>query len=197
MNTLRLFLALELNNVIWSQLEYVVQYLNSCDLPSVRWVPVRNTHLTLKFLGDVPEERLPSLKLLITKVATQHNPFYMVSSGLGAFPSLRQPRILWAGIAAPDELYNLQKALETETRRLSYPVESRPFSAHLTLGRVAENIQGPEIGRITQALNGIDARDLGTVLVQSIHLYKSDLHPSGSIYTSIAQAPLLGQGPQS
>ena len=86
MKTLRLFIAIELNNIIWGQLEYVIQYLKTQDLPSVRWVPVRNTHLTLKFLGEVPEERLPSLNAMITKVATQFNPFYMVSSGLGALP---------------------------------------------------------------------------------------------------------------
>jgi RNA 2',3'-cyclic 3'-phosphodiesterase len=196
MNTLRLFIAVELNNTIWSQLEYVVQYLKSYDLPSVRWVPVRNTHLTLKFLGEVSEDRLPSLKALITRVATQYSPFYMVSSGLGAFPNLRQPRILWAGIAAPDELSKIQQAIEIETRRQNYPVESRPFNAHLTLGRVSETIQIAEANRISQAFSGINASDLGTVLVQSIHLFKSDLHPSGAIYTLVDKAPLLGQGPQ-
>jgi RNA 2',3'-cyclic 3'-phosphodiesterase len=196
MNTLRLFIAVELNNNIWSQLEYVVKYLQGYELPSVRWVPVRNTHLTLKFLGEVPEERLPSLKALITKIATQFTPFYMVSSGLGAFPNMRQPRILWAGIIAPDELNKMQQAIEIETRRQSYPVESRPFNAHLTLGRVSETIQPPEVGRISQAFSGINASDLGTVLVQSLNLFKSDLHPSGPTYTLVAKAPLLGQGPQ-
>jgi RNA 2',3'-cyclic 3'-phosphodiesterase len=196
MNTLRLFIAIELNNNIWGQLEYVIKYLQTQDLPSVRWVPIRNTHLTLKFLGEVPEERLPALNMLITRVATQFNPFYMISSGLGAFPNARQPRVLWAGIRAPDELNKLQQAVENETRRQNYPVETRPFNGHLTLGRVAETIQTPEANRITQAFSGIDASDLGTVLVQSIHLFKSDLQPNGPIYTSIFKAPLLGQGPQ-
>ena len=114
-------------------------------------------------------------------------------AGHGAYPNLRRPRVIYVGIQAPAALDALQRGIEAAARRLGYESEERPFSAHLTLGRLRQNATAVEQQQIRRSLEGTQVDVFGTARVDSLHLYKSDLNPGGSIYTRLHSAPLKKQ----
>ncbi len=156
----------------------------------VRWVPARNVHLTLKFLGDVSPSSLDLLKQMLVAEASQFTAFDIQVIGLGCYPNLRRPRVLWVGLEAPAELGSLQHAIEAAAARLGYESEERDFSPHLTIGRVRQNASSGDVHKIRTALEGCRIGRLGSARVDAIHLFKSELRPEGSIYTRLFSAPL-------
>ena len=193
MDAVRTFIAIELPAEIRSQLSIVIQQVQEACLAAggeaarkaIRWVPAENIHLTLKFLGEVSVGNLQSLAGMLKGEAVHHAPFQIRIAEVGAFPNIRRPRVIWAGSEAPPTLNAIQHAIETETRALGYPSEDRPFSPHLTLGRISQNASPAEITAISQALTRVKVGELGVVQVKQIHLFRSDLHPTGAIYTSL------------
>jgi 2'-5' RNA ligase len=156
----------------------------------VRWVAPDNLHLTLKFLGDVSPASVEFLIQMLRNEADKVDCFTMHLAGLGSFPSLKRPRVIYIGIHAPAGLEALHRGIESASRRLGYESEERPFSPHLTLGRVKQNIMAIEQQKIRRCIEGTQVDVLGTARVDSVHLYKSDLKPSGSVYTRLYSAPL-------
>jgi 2'-5' RNA ligase len=141
MNVLRAFIALELPKELQDALDKQTTRLRqSLGDDLVRWIPTQNMHLTLKFIGNIAVSHVEFLKQLITQTADSHSPFDLQISGIGSFPNSKRARILWAGIHAPAELASLQKNMEAGATRLGYEKEERPFSPHLTLGRVRQTI---------------------------------------------------------
>jgi 2'-5' RNA ligase len=114
----------------------------------------------------------------------------MIIGGLGAFPNVRRPRVIWVGTEAPPELNALQRAIEAETHKLGYPIEERPFSPHLTLGRISQNARPEEVTQVARALSMVNIGEIGRVHVGQLHLFRSDLRPSGAVYTSLYSFPL-------
>lgn len=159
----------------------------------IRWVPSQNMHLTLKFLGDVSPSSVEFLIQMLRNEAGNIPCFNLQLAGLGCFPNLRQPRVIYVEIHAPAALDALQRSIESAARRLGYESEERPFSAHLTLGRVKQNITAVDQQKIRRAIEGIQVDLLGTARVDSVHLYKSELKSSGSVYTRLYSAPLKKQ----
>ena len=191
MSLLRAFIAIELPKNTLDAIEKQTARLREIlgnDI--IRWVPAQNMHLTLKFLGDIATSHVDFLKQLITREANSHPQFNLQLGGLGAFPNSKRPRLLWIGINAPADLVSLQKSIESGTSRLGYEQEERAFSPHLSIGRVRQNIGPPEQQKIRTALDTIQLGNIGTARVDSVHLYRSDLQPSGSIYTKLFSAPL-------
>jgi 2'-5' RNA ligase len=113
--------------------------------------------------------------------------------GLGSFPNLKRPRVIYIGIQAPAVLEALHRGVESASRRLGYESEERSFSPHLTIGRVKQNITATEQQTIRRALEDAKVDSLGTARVDSVQLYKSDLQPTGSVYTRLFSAPLKKQ----
>jgi 2'-5' RNA ligase len=153
-------------------------------------VSVRNLHLTLKFLGDVSPANVEVLTRLLRAEADSCPSFEIELGGLGSFPSLRSPRVIFIGIQAPAELEALHHGIQSAVVRLGYEPEARPFSPHLTIGRVKQNVTSSEQHRIRHALGELKIDSLGTARVDSVHLYKSDLKPSGPVYTKLYSARL-------
>ena len=193
MNVVRAFIAINLSPEIHQNLEEVVRHLKE-SLPGapVRWVAVKNIHLTLKFLGDVSIANLEILTKILRSEASHHVPFEFSVGGLGAFPSIRRPRVVWVGVEAPTEVHALQHNIEAETQRLGYAREDREFSPHLTLGRVSRNATPKDVQRISEAVGSYKVGFLGAARVQTVNLYRSDLQPSGAVYTQLFSAPLSG-----
>jgi 2'-5' RNA ligase len=158
----------------------------------LRWTPAANTHLTLKFLGDVSESNLPLLESILHTEGAQVRPFDLSVGGFGVFPNPSRPRVLWVGVEAPESLSMLQRRIEGEAGRLGYPPEERPFSPHLTLARVSRGAQPGEIRKISEVLRQVQLGLLGVARVEEVRLYRSDLRPGGPVYTCLARAPLLG-----
>lgn len=191
MSLLRVFIAIELCEHVCDAIQKQTVHLHQAlgnDL--IRWVPTQNMHLTLKFLGDTTTSHLEFLKQLLAREANLHPQFSFQLGGLGAFPNSKRPRLLWIGIHAPADLASLQKSIESGTTRLGYEQEERAFSPHLSIGRVRQNLNPPEMQKIRTALDTIQLGNMGLARVDFIHLYKSDLQPSGSIYTKLFSAPL-------
>jgi 2'-5' RNA ligase len=134
---------------------------------------------------------LDLIKQMMTTEAAQVRAFEMQLEGLGSYPNSRRPRVLWVGLNAPAALSDLQHALEAAAARLGYASEDREFSPHLTIGRVRQNVSAADQQKIRTALEDTKVGNLGTVHVDGVHLFKSDLQPTGSLYTKLFSAPLL------
>jgi 2'-5' RNA ligase len=191
MSIIRAFIAIDLTPEIHLRLEEVmVNFKAQLSGVPIRWVPAVNIHLTLKFLGDVS---LANLKILTDMLQTEvsgHHQFDISVGGSGAFPSPHRPRVIWVGVEAPPELTTVQNGIETSTAHLGYAREERAFSPHLTLGRVSRNATSQDVRMISKALENVKVGFLGATCVQQVHLYRSDLNPTGAVYSQIFSATL-------
>ena len=191
MKLLRAFIAVEIPPEIRKAIESERAPLREALNKSlVRWVPTGNMHLTLKFLGDVSPANVEMLSQMLSLEAGQHPAFEIQFGGLGVFPSPRRPRVIWIGIQAPAELEALQRGIEAATAKLGYPVEKRPFSPHLTIGRIKQQAGATGMQEIQTALDETKVGPLGIAPVTAVHLIKSDLKPTGAVYTRLHSAPL-------
>ncbi len=192
MPVIRAFIAIDLSPDIQHRLdEVVLNYKNQLPNIPIRWVAASNIHLTLKFLGDVSVSNLNMLTDLIQSEISSHHQFDISVGGAGAFPNNRQPRIIWIGVEAPQELAAIQNGIEATTGRLGYTREERPFSPHLTLGRVSRNATSQDVKAISKTLDTIRVGFLGVTCVEKVHLYRSDLQPTGAVYTQIFSSSLI------
>lgn len=191
MNLIRTFIAIDLPASIQESLENQTKRLRqNFGNEIIRWVPPYNMHLTLKFLGNIPAAHLDFLKRMLTQTAETQTAFDLQLGGLGSFPNSKRPRVLWAGVHAPAGLATLHKMIEEGANRLSYPKEERPFSPHLTLGRVRQGLPAGELQKIGNAISSIQLGKIGTVRVDSVHLYQSDLNSAGAVYTKLFSSSL-------
>jgi len=191
MSVIRAFIAIDLSPEIRRMLEQVTRQLKErlAGVP-IRWVPAENIHLTLMFLGDVSVKNLEILTKVLQNEVSSHHSFEFSVGGLGAYPNTRHARVLWVGVEAPAELLNVQRGVETVVSRLGYAREDRPFSAHLTLGRVSRNAVSKDIHLISEVLESTKVGFMGVAQVTEIHLLKSDLKPTGAVYSRVYSAPL-------
>ncbi len=194
MDAIRAFIAIELPEELRQHLGDIEKQIQAgageAARKAVRWVPASNLHLTLKFLGEVSTANVQALSRMLQTEAGKHQRFDMTIAELGAFPNLRRPRVIWVGSQAPEALTVLQKAIEAETRRLGDPAEERPFSPHLTLGRISQNARPDEVSQVARALGEMKIGEIGRVHIDRMHLFQSDLRPSGAVYTSLYQFEL-------
>jgi 2'-5' RNA ligase len=190
MSMLRLFIAVEIPAEIQQNVSKETAKLRRSLESLVRWVPAENLHLTLKFLGDVAPSNVEFLMQMLRQEAQAVPCFNIQLTGLGSFPSLKRPRVIYIGIQAPAALDMLQRGIESASRRLGYESEERSFSAHLTLGRVKQNVTATDQQKIRRAIESTQVDLLGSARVDSVHLYKSELKPNGSVYTRLYSAPL-------
>jgi RNA 2',3'-cyclic 3'-phosphodiesterase len=161
----------------------------------VSWTKIENVHLTLQFLGDVEEPVVPKISQALVVVARQYEPFDLPVRGAGAFPDAKHPRVLWVGCDdAEGKLKMLAQAVQECMSALGFAPEHREFSAHLTLGRIKpapmkSGIPKPD-DALTRALDFIKDTDFETMHVDAVHLFQSQLHPEGSIYTKLSSHQL-------
>jgi len=147
----------------------------------------------LKFLGDTSQASVEFLIQMTRAEADSCPSFDMRLSGLGSFPSPKRPRVIYIGIQASAELEVLHRGIESAGRRLGYESDAndgRGFSPHLTIGRVKQNISAVGQQKIRRALEEAAIDSLGTARIDSVHLHKSELKPTGSVYTRLYSAPL-------
>lgn len=196
METVRAFIAIELDPDVLAQVTKLQSRLQD-DVPPgfVRWVRPEGIHLTLKFLGDVPLDALEDIAQALRTARAGCAPFALHIAGMGCFPNPRRPRVIWIGVdESSGTLERLAHNVERELGSLGYPPENRRFSPHLTLGRVKRGHSATDL----EALGDYVTRakvSVGQMEVTAIHLMRSDLRPSGAVYTALATAPLEAQGP--
>ena len=191
MTLLRVFIAVEIPLSIRQAIQDQTESLRAAlGRGLVRWVPVENMHLTLKFIGDISPANVDLLAQMLTAEAQTCAPFSLDVSGLGSFPTPRRARVIWIGIHAPAALTSLQRGIEAAVTRLGYEAETRPFSPHLTIGRVRQQVSASDQQKVRAALEQTSVGALGTAEVTAVHLFKSDLKSSGAEYTDLFSAPL-------
>jgi 2'-5' RNA ligase len=193
MSVIRAFIAVDLPAEVQDCLGQILKQLNEQmgDVP-VRWVAAENIHLTLKFLGDVSTNNIEVLTELLEAETADTDPMVISVGGLGAFPKVRSPRVIWVGVEAAQELVTLQRQIDMQTARIGYARDRRPFSPHLTLGRVSRNASPQDVRKIGDVLVSQKIGYLGVARIRAVHLYRSDLKPSGAVYTKLFTAPFKG-----
>jgi len=180
MPPIRSFIAIELPRETRDCLERVTNRLKASAV-DVRWVRTNDIHLTLKFLGDVEEQRIPEIAGCIERCLEGISPFSITVRDLGAFPGDHNPQVIW--IAAADEsdrLSIVQGSLEDGLSRIGFKKENRPYFPHLTLGRL-KSPRGKETVR--RGLAEFKNTDCGSYTAGAVSLIKSELKPSGAVYT--------------
>lgn len=190
---LRAFIAMELSPLIHQKLDQIIQILISLDVSPVRWVPAHNIHITLKFLGDVTGQQINDLSTALQKEMPLHHPFEIHVGGLGAFPNSKRARVLWVGLQAPPELAQLQNRVETITAQMGFPKEERRFSPHLTLGRVNQKATPQQVKNIGEILPKAHTDSLGTTKADTVVIFRSELFPSGAVYSPLFAVHLTDQ----
>ena len=191
MEQLRAFIAVELPTGARESLGSISRELRAVVPAGVRWVRPEGIHPTLKFLGNIGAESVGPISQAMSRCAALVSPFDLFLGELGAFPSLRAPRVVWFGLGgALDALLGLQASLEEEMERLGYDRERRPFSPHLTLGRTRDGMSSPQRRRVGDDLAGASREMREGLPVKEIALIQSTLTPSGAIYTRLFSASL-------
>lgn len=183
-------MAVPLPDRIRERLGQVQDRLRERKYP-VRWVRVDGVHLTLKFLGTVESSLLDDIEAAVSEGISGFRPFPLSVEGFGVFPSFSRPRVLWLGIAGDaDKLVEMQQSIDSRLSSLGFEAEKRPFSPHVTLGRVQEDASTPLIQAMGRELKDFHPGKLGGWTAHSVHLMRSQLNPKGAIYTSLAEFPL-------
>jgi 2'-5' RNA ligase len=194
MSTIRTFIAVELDEELQNNLRRLQERLRGQVAPrSVRWVRSEGIHLTLKFLGDTPLSKLDEIKTALARAAAEVGSFTFTVGGVGCFPNLRRPRVAYVGLQEPTgKLARLRDAVEAHVAPLGFPTERRRFSPHLTLGRVQRRASKSEIVEIGQVVAASEMGTLDEMAVTVVSHIKSDLRPSGAVYTTLFEARLTG-----
>ena len=187
---MRTFIAIPLPKETKDFLSGLQNQLKSCGA-DVKWVEPGNIHLTLKFLGEIDEERLNKISLALEETTNRISAFTVSIDSIGAFPGINSPRIIWAGVGQGDnEVKVIAKGLEERLNEIGIPKEERPFSSHITLGRTRSGL------KIDKLISGLKEITLAQQIrgrefpVQKITLFKSTLTPKGPDYESLKVANL-------
>lgn len=179
MKNLRLFIAIEIPLVLKERLNKVQQALRECTT-GVKWVSQDNFHVTLKFLGDTPENKYKDICEAMQQSCQQFSAFTLSLQGLGTFPGKGNPKVLWVGIAGDkDILLGLHNSLDENLTKVNLPAESRKYSPHLTLGRIKDS---SDTDRLVAEVTKHKQENFGQWQATNIHLIQSTLTSSGPIY---------------
>jgi len=171
------------------QLEALLGELRRCDA-DVRWMAPSSMHLTLKFLGEIQPRDFSDIDEVLRKIAASASPTGARLRGMGSFPHLRRPRVIWIGIEPDDDrLAVLHSSLEEALQGIGFPYEKKGFRPHLTLGRVRS---GRGKGSLIEAVEANAAVDLGNLRIDELTLFESDLTRHGAIHTALGRYRLEG-----
>lgn len=195
----RLFIALELPQEVLQALEILQRQLcEAVPKSAARWVRPEGIHVTLKFLGEVPAEQVDVLVETLHRIASKYIPFQLCAKGLGCFPNTQRPRLLWVGVEGDiAALRELHRQVEQEISSLGFEPDSKKFTAHLTLARVARHATRDEQAALGELAQRDDIDLLASWRVDAISLMRSHLKPDGAVYTYVAVVPLTHGSVQS
>lgn len=187
---MRAFIAIELTPEVKDRASCLQEELRRSHA-DVSWVKPGNIHLTLKFLGEIDDALLQKITVILSETAQGHTAFSVRLALVGAFPKIYAPRVIWVGIDKGDEeTKKIAADLETRIAQVGIPAEKKPFSSHITLGRVRTPQNRQKLVECLQGLMQDPAPARPEMTVRAITLFKSTLTPQGSIYEVLSEAPL-------
>ena len=190
---MRCFIAIDINESVRGAiggLQLKLRRQSGLDQPEVKWPLPESIHLTLKFLGEVPDESIDGIKKAMDDSFSGFGPFEASLEGTGAFPSANYMRVVWVGMKENSErLIEMQKALDENLAQLGFAREKRRFHPHLTIARVKSQ-KGKE--KLKMFINKNKERSFGKLKVDSVKLKKSVLSPKGPVYSTVGETKLKG-----
>jgi 2'-5' RNA ligase len=187
MAAVRTFIAVTLDASLQPPIEALINKL-ATSRAGVKWVAPHNIHVTLKFLGNVDENRLPDVYAACERAAVGSEPIDLEIKTLGCFPGLKRPRVVWVGIEkGQDAIKQLQKKVEQELARIGFPKEDRKFQAHLTIGRVKDQ---KAVGGLRPLIEEEQNVVIGSMRVEKFSVIKSKTLPTGPVYEELKAVPL-------
>jgi 2'-5' RNA ligase len=190
-NAYRAFIALPLPRKVLDYLTGVQRCLAAQGIRG-RWVRPEAMHLTVKFLGHMESEKTETVRAALDQVAANYPPLQLTTLGLGGFPNIGRPRVLWAGIGGDrTRLMGLQQDIASLLEPLGWPREKRPYKGHLTLARAkGRRPFERQIGRLIAAC---EPREPLAFVADKLTLYRSRLRPEGAVYDKISERVLSGE----
>ncbi|MBE9486079.1 MAG: RNA 2',3'-cyclic phosphodiesterase [Chloroflexi bacterium] len=183
---LRSFIAIPLPEQLRQELAVLSQQLSS-RVPELKPANMENLHLTLNFLGDQPAQLLAKIGQSMLSIGRNKRIFNVTLEGLGVFPHRRRPRVLWIGLEPQRELIQLSRQLAKELELLGAQIDVRPYHPHLTIGRFKQ--QPKQLKLLCPFLS----HSCGTLKVDRMILFSSELTPRGAIHTPLTTAHFAGQ----
>ncbi len=183
---MRLFVALELSDAVRAAVRDLIARLQRARA-DIRWVRPEGMHLTLKFIGEVPEEKLALIRQALASVASPQ-PVALEFGGLGFFPHERRPRVLWVGIQASENLSPLAAEIEAALEPLGIERENRDYVPHLTLGRFKSS-KGTD--KLHEEIAALPSTHFGRIETGEFFLFQSKLSPAGAHYTKLVAFPFV------
>ncbi len=181
---MRTFIAIDLEKELKKNLSLLITRLEKGQ-KNIKWVEWKGMHLTIKFLGEISEEKVGEVEDILKKISGMYKPFPLKLKGTGTFPpEKKNPRVIWVGVEEEKTLLSLQDQLERELEKIGFPREKRKFHPHLTLGRV----KFPSgLQETLQELEKHQDSNFGEMIVRKMTFFESTLKPSGAEYTVISE----------
>src|SRR5260370_21973064 len=180
---MRLFTGIDLSDNVRDKLERLLMHLR--PTAHVKWSAVYNLHVSIKLIGEWPEQKLPQLEDALRGIP-KRSAIPIEICGLGWFPNPHQPRVFWAAVKAGGALEQLVRETETALEPLGIAKEERPYSAHLTLARIK---QPAPLQALQQAVAALESVEFGSFTAACFHLYRTQPGSAGSIYTKLSEYP--------
>lgn len=186
--TVRAFIAFDLPRRVREEIREIQQVLKR-ERFSIKWVAPDSIHLTVKFLGDTPPEQMDGVQSAMAGAVEGVSLIRLQAAGTGVFPGISRPRVVWVGVRGEtDRLADVQKDLDTRLADIGFPPGNRPFKGHLTMGRIKGNVDGKRLFEALQQVS--ESFDSEPFIADALTLFKSDLKPTGAVYTVIHRTPL-------
>lgn len=190
---IRSFIAVELPDEVTSGLRELQAGLKLPGHTFVKWVTPEGIHLTLKFLGNISPHRVAEMTRVMEEASQGVSCFRLTVGGLGAFPNLRRPRVLWIGVGGEvEKLVALQQDIDHGLKPLGFVPEARPFTPHLTLARLREGASPEKLREFGDLVAKKPVEDGWEIVVSSLSLMRSQLFPSGAAYSCLTKVELKG-----
>ncbi len=189
----RLFWAIPLPEEIHTAIAHIQEELaHRVPRDSVRWTPPHNVHLTLVFLGNRPRNEVAALVERTKEALDGIPPFQMELEAVGVFPNYRRPRIVWLGVGGnTDTLVRVQAAVARAMALMGWKPEARPFTPHLTIGRVRKGLDNATLAQLGETVRRVKVDPFGLHEVREVILFRSDLRPTGAVYTPVGKVMLV------
>jgi len=189
MDQIRTFIAFNIPENVLRHIRSIQETLAAGGI-SIRWTPVENVHLTLKFLGDIQPTAVEKVFKAMTDSVHAASPLRLSAKGLGIFPGIHRPRVLWLGLKGDTALLiDLQSRLDAALESIGFAPEHRPFKAHLTIGRARGPLNPQKLALLMTSAGSAESPQFS---VDKLILFQSELYPGGPIYRELKTAVLAG-----
>ena len=188
---MRIFIAIDFPADIIQKIDNIISFLKTLTpAKAIKWVSADNLHLTLKFIGDYPEQNLEQLIDIMDHELKPFPVFDITIQGMGMYPNEKNPRVIWLGISHDETLLKIHKQVDNTLQKVGVKPDRRDFDAHLTIARARRRTGKAIVQEVGNILSTNKLDTLGQVTVDEILLIKSELTPQGPIYTQLHRVPL-------